>query len=59
MKDWVFECDYYTRIQVMTKYFPSRKYIFVVESQLLTIEASNKVEFPVVVRVTTEFYISV
>ena len=49
MKDWVFERDHYTRIQVMMKYFTSRKYIFVAESQVLTIEASNKVSFTVVV----------
>ena len=49
MEDWVFERDHYTRIQVMMKYFTSRKYIFVAESQVLTIEASNKVSFTVVV----------
>ena len=49
MKDWIFECDHYTRIQVITKYFISRKYIFVVETDVFTIQASNKQEFTVVV----------
>ena len=53
MKDWVFERDNYTRIWVMTKYFPSRKYIFVVETETLKIETSNKMEFTVVVSLHT------
>ena len=48
MKDWVFECDNYTCIQVLTKYFSSRKYIFVLETEELTIEAANKQQFTVV-----------
>ena len=51
MKEWVFEHDNYTCIQVLTKYFSSRKYIFIVKTQVLTIEASNTVKFPVVVRI--------
>ena len=45
LRDWVHERDYYTRIQLLTKYFSSRKYIFVIESEMLTIPASNKQEF--------------
>ena len=51
MKDWVFERDNYTRIQLLTKYFSSRQYIFVMEVETLRIEASNTVEFPVIVSV--------
>ena len=49
LKEWVFERDNYTCIQLLTKYFSSRKYIFVMECETLTIQASNKVEYPVVV----------
>ena len=49
MKDWIFEHDNYTRIQVFTKYFSSRRYIFVVETQKFKIEAENKQEFQVLV----------
>ena len=48
MKAWVFERDKYTRVQVMLKYFTSRRYIFVVQCETLTIEATNKQEFRVV-----------
>ena len=44
IRDWVYEHDHYTRIQLLTKYFESRKYIFVVEAEKLTIEAANKQE---------------
>ena len=50
MRDWVHEWDHYTRIQLLTKYFSSRKYIFVIEAQKLSIQASNKQEFTVAVR---------
>ena len=50
MREWVHERDQYTRIQLLTKYFTSRKYIFVIEAQKLKIEASNTQEFFVVVR---------
>ena len=49
MHDWVHERDYYTRIQLMTKYFSSRKYIFVMECKKLQVESANKQEFLVVV----------
>ena len=51
LRDWVYECNNYTRIQVLTKYFPSRRYIFVMEAEKLAIEAANKQEFWVVVSV--------
>ena len=35
MKLWVFERDHYTRIQKHTKVFPSRKYIFLLETKVL------------------------
>ena len=49
MREWVHERDNYTRIQLLMKYFASRRYIFVIEAELLTIEVANKVEFWVVV----------
>ena len=58
MKDWVFEWDNYTRIQVLTKYFSSRKYIFVGESDLFTIEASNKQQFTVMVSLQFQLTLS-
>ena len=57
MRDWVFERDNYTRIQVLTKYFSSRKYIFVVETQMYRIEAGNKQEFQVLVSVKYQHHI--
>ena len=44
-----FERDHYTRIQLLTKYLPSRRYIFVMEAEKFMIEAVNKQEFWVVV----------
>ena len=44
MKDWVYERDNYTRIQILTKYLSSRRYIFVIEAEKLKIELSNKQE---------------
>ena len=49
LRDWVHECDNYTRIQLLTKYFSSRKYIFVIEAERLKVEAANKQEFTVAV----------
>ena len=49
MKEWIHERDNYTRIQIFTKYFSSRKYIWLIEAQNLKICALNKQEFPVVV----------
>ena len=49
MKQWVHKRDNYTRIQILTRYFTNIKYIFVVESETLTIEAANKQEFVVTV----------
>ena len=49
MKQWVHERDLYTRIQMETKLFSSRKYIFVVEAKLLKIQLSNVVELAVMV----------
>ena len=57
MRDWVFERDNNTRIQVLKKYFSSRKYIFVVETQMYRIEAGNKQEFQVLVSVKYQHHI--
>ena len=53
MRMWVCERDHYTRIQMFTKLFPSRRYIFVVESKKITISVSNKVELNVLVKLRT------
>ena len=50
LKDWVYECDNYTRLQLLTRYFSSRRYIFVVEADVLKIQSSNTIEYTVVVR---------
>ena len=56
MRNWIFERDHYTRIQAITKYFQSRRYIFVVETDVLRIEAENKQEFTVVVSFQEYFF---
>ena len=55
IKDWVHERDYYTRIQMLTKYFSSRKYIFDVELENVVIEMHNKIQYPVMVSLPEVF----
>ena len=49
LKDWVYERDNYTRLQLLTRYFSSRRYIFIVEADVLKIQSSNTIEYTVVV----------
>ena len=49
MREWIHERDFYTRIQILTKYLTNRRYIFVIEADTLAIQASNREEFKVVV----------
>ena len=49
MRDWIHERDYYTRVQLLTKYLTSRTYIFVIEVAHLKVESSNTQEFTVAV----------
>ena len=49
------ERDNYTRIQMLTKYFSSRKYIFVVELENVIIEMHNKIQYPVMVSLPEVF----
>ena len=51
MRDWIHERDYYTRVQLLTKYLTSRTYIFVIEVAHLKVESSNTQEFTVAVGV--------
>ena len=49
MKQWVHERDFYTRIQLQTKLFSSRKYIFVMEAKSFLMQVTNSVELSVLV----------
>ena len=51
MKMWVRERDYYTRIQQFTKLFPSRRYIFVIESKNIQLTVTNEVSFEIMVQI--------
>ena len=52
MKQWVHERDYYTRIQIETKLFGSRHYIFLLECKTIKLQVSNVVELSVMVCVS-------
>ena len=43
------EIDQYTRIQMLTTYFSSKKYIFLVEVETLKVKSENEVQYSVVV----------
>ena len=51
MKVWVIERDTYTQIQHFTKYFPSKRYIFLVEVEKLQVNISPGLEYSIVVGV--------
>ena len=50
MRLWICERDHYTRIQMFSKLFPSRKYISIVEAKKMSISVSNTVELQVLVK---------
>ena len=50
MKTWIIERDNYTQIQLFTKYFSSKKYIFIIEVEQLHVQAENLLEYEVMVR---------
>ena len=47
MKAWVYERDYYTRIQHETTRFSTKEYIFVLEYGKIEVQIGNKVELDV------------
>ena len=49
MKSWVKERDVYTRIQINTKSFESRMYIFVLETKMLTVSVENTMQMQIMV----------